>query len=151
MPGMRRFRISDVEVLASKQLKDRLVFTRKAEPDDIAAYVHSGGTTGSPKLVRLTHRGFSYKFWANTLVMAHTADDVIFADYPMFHIAGFFGRGIMANCRWHGDRDPGPGGARDKRSLRTTGNSLKNSASRCYRAFRPLWRSSASSRPAART
>ena len=89
MPGDAPLPDSDVEVLASKQPSDRLVFTRKAKPDDIAAYVHSGGTTGSPKLVRLTHRGFSYKFWANTLVMAHTADDVIFADYPMFHIAGF--------------------------------------------------------------
>ena len=56
-----------------------VLFERKVAPDDIAAYVHSGGTTGSPKLVKLTHRGFSYKFWANTLVMAHTADDVIFS------------------------------------------------------------------------
>ena len=28
--------------------------------------------------------------------MAHAADDIIFSDYPMFHIAGFFGRGILA-------------------------------------------------------
>ena len=108
---------TDVGVLASKQPKDRLVFTRKAKPDDIAAYVHSGGTTGSPKLVRLTHRGFSYKFWANTLVMAHTADDVIFADYPMFHIAGFFGRGIMAIADGMEIVIPAPGGARDKRFI----------------------------------
>ena len=45
-----RFRLS--RLLASKQPGDRLIFTRKAEPDDIAAYIHSGGTTGSPKLVR---------------------------------------------------------------------------------------------------
>ena len=72
MPGGAPLADSDLEVLASRQPGDRLIFTRKAKPDDIAAYVHSGGTTGSPKLVRLTHRGFSYKFWANTLVMAHT-------------------------------------------------------------------------------
>ena len=114
---MRRLPDSDVEVLASKQPSDRLVFTRNAKPDDIAAYVHSGGTTGSPKLVRLTHRGFSYKFWANTLVMAHTPDDVIFADYPMFHIAGFFGRGIMAIADGMEIVIPAPGGARDKRFI----------------------------------
>ena len=51
MPGDSPLADSDVEVLASKQPSDRLVFTRKAKPDDIAAYVHSGGTTGSPKLV----------------------------------------------------------------------------------------------------
>jgi fatty-acyl-CoA synthase len=117
MPGGVPLPDSDVAVLALKQPNDRLVFTRKARPDDIAAYVHSGGTTGSPKLVRLTHRGFSYKFWVNTLVMAHTADDVIFADYPMFHIAGFFGRGIMAIADGMEIVIPAPGGARDKRFI----------------------------------
>ena len=67
--------------------------------------------------MRLTHRGFSYKFWANTLVMAHTANDVIFADYPMFHIAGFFGRGIMAIADGMEIVIPAPGGARDKRFI----------------------------------
>ena len=95
----------------------RSTFTRKAKRSDIAAYVHSGGTTGSPKLVKLTHQGFSYKFWANTLVMAHTADDVIFSDYPMFHIAGFFGRGIMAIADGMEIVIPSPSGARDKRFI----------------------------------
>src|SRR4051794_370260 len=117
VPGDAPLPDSDVEALASKQPSDRLVFERKARPDDLAAYVHSGGTTGSPKLVKLTHRGFSYKFWANTLVMAHTADDVIFADYPMFHIAGFFGRGIMAIADGMQIVIPSPSGARDKRFI----------------------------------
>ena len=62
-------------------------------------------------------KGFSYKFWANTLVMAHTADDVIFSDYPMFHIAGFFGRGIMAIADGMEIVIPSPSGARDKRFI----------------------------------
>lgn len=117
LPGDAPMPDQDVELLASRQPGDQLAFTRDAKPDDIAAYVHSGGTTGSPKLVKLTHRGFSYKFWANTLVMAHTADDVIFADYPMFHIAGFFGRGIMAIADGMEIVIPSPGGARDKRFI----------------------------------
>src|SRR5262249_52799432 len=56
MPGDRQLPDSDVELLASRQPGDKLAFSRKAGPDDIAAYVHSGGTTGSPKLVQLTHR-----------------------------------------------------------------------------------------------
>lgn len=104
----------DFDLLASRQPGDSLTFARKITPDDLAAYVHSGGTTGSPKLVKLTHRGFSYKFWANTHVMAHTADDVIFADYPMFHIAGFFGKGIMAIADGMEIVIPSPNGARDK-------------------------------------
>jgi fatty-acyl-CoA synthase len=108
---------ADFDALTSKQPGDKLSFVRKAQRSDIAAYVHSGGTTGSPKLVKLTHQGFSYKFWANTLVMAHTADDVIFSDYPMFHIAGFFGRGIMAIADGMEIVIPSPSGARDKRFI----------------------------------
>ena len=89
----------------------------RSSRDDIAAYVHSGGTTGSPKLVKLTHRGFAYKCWANAVVMAHTADDVIFSDYPMFHIAGIFGRGYFAIAHGMSIVIPSPLGARDKRFI----------------------------------
>jgi fatty-acyl-CoA synthase len=116
-PGGEAIAESDLDLLTSRQRGDALAFTRNVKPDDIAAYVHSGGTTGSPKLVRLTHRGFSYKLWANTYVMAHTADDVIFSDYPMFHIAGFFGRGIMAIADGMEIVIPSPNGARDKRFI----------------------------------
>ncbi|MCX7313364.1 MAG: acyl-CoA synthetase [Alphaproteobacteria bacterium] len=115
--GGRQLPESDLDLLAARQPKDALTFSRKTTPDDVAAYVHSGGTTGAPKLVKLTHRGFSYKFWANTLVMAHTADEVIFADYPMFHVAGFFGRGIMAVADGMEIVIPSPIGARDKRFI----------------------------------
>ena len=108
---------SDFDLLASRQRADKPTFVRMAQRDDIAAYLHSGGTTGSPKLVRLTHQGFAYKMWANTLVMAHSADDVIFADYPMFHIAGFFGRGILAIANGMEIVIPSPNGARDKRFI----------------------------------
>jgi fatty-acyl-CoA synthase len=37
---------SDFDLLASKQPGDALTFMRKAKRSDIAAYVHSGGTTG---------------------------------------------------------------------------------------------------------
>ena len=107
----------DFEELASRFSGERLAFERKAAPDDIAAYVHSGGTTASPKLVKLTHRGFCYKCWANNIVMAHTPEDVIFADYPMFHIAGFFGRGVMAIAGAMTIVIASPLGARDKRFI----------------------------------
>lgn len=106
---------TDFDTLAARQPGERIA--RKVEPDDIAAYVHSGGTTGSPKLVKLTHRGFAYKCWANAVVMAHTADDVIFADYPMFHIAGIFGRGYFAVAHGMSIVIPSPLGARDKRFI----------------------------------
>jgi fatty-acyl-CoA synthase len=116
-PGGAVIPESDFDSLAARERGDRLRFERKVEGDDIAAYVHSGGTTGSPKLVKLTHRGFAYKCWANAVVMAHTPDDVIFSDYPMFHIAGIFGRGYFAIAHGMSIVIPSPLGARDKRFI----------------------------------
>ncbi len=116
-PGAAPMPETDFDMLAARQGADRLAFERTIEPDHVAAYVHSGGTTGSPKLVKLTHRGFAYKCWANAVVMAHTADDVIFADYPMFHIAGFFGRGYFPIAHGMSIVIPSPLGARDKRFI----------------------------------
>jgi len=115
-PGGERLPDSDIDTLAAQQ-PERLAFRSAARADDIAMLAHSGGTTGSPKLVQLRHRGLSYKCWANALVMGHTPDDVMFADYPMFHIAGLFGRGLLPLA--HGMRIviPSPLGASDKRFI----------------------------------
>ena len=108
---------SDLDTLAASHPADRLTFERTARADDVAALVHSGGTTGAPKLVQLTHRGFSYKCWANAVVMAHSPGDVVLADYPMFHIAGLFARGLFALAHGMGIVIPSPLGARDKRFI----------------------------------
>lgn len=94
-PGGARLDASDFETRIALQ-PDRPTFTRQAAPDDIAAYIHSGGTTDSPKLVKITHRGLAYKIWVSNLIMAHQAEDVIFADYPIFHVAGFYNRCVSA-------------------------------------------------------
>jgi fatty-acyl-CoA synthase len=116
-PGGSVLPDSDLDRLSERERPDALAFQRTARPDDVAALVHSGGTTGSPKLVQLTHRGLSYKCWANALVMAHSADDVMLADYPMFHIAGIFGRGLLAVAHGMSIVIPSPLGARDKRFI----------------------------------
>jgi fatty-acyl-CoA synthase len=104
----------DFERALAAQPGDALVFDRRMTSDAIAAYVHSGGTTDSPKLVKIAHRGLTYKIWANTMMMAHGPDDVMFADYPMFHIAGFYGRGVTAMALGMRMVLPTPLGARNK-------------------------------------
>ena len=115
-PGGDVVPYSDLDALAAAQ-PERLAFRPAARADGIAMLAHSGGTTGSPKLVRLTHRGLSYKCWANALVMGHTPDDVMFSDYPMFHIAGQFGRGLLPLAHGMSIVIPSPLGARDKRFI----------------------------------
>ena len=113
-PGGQIVAESDFERLIAGERGDRLAFERRAGRQDIAAYVHSGGTTDSPKLVKISHGGLVYKIWANTLVMAHGPEDAMFADYPMFHIAGFYGRGVTAMAVGMRMVLPTPMGARNK-------------------------------------
>src|SRR5262245_66340972 len=49
--------------------------------------------------------------------MGHTPDDVMFSDYPMFHIAGLFGRGLLPLAHGMSIVIPSPLGARDKRFI----------------------------------
>jgi fatty-acyl-CoA synthase len=62
----------------------------RAEPslDDIAAFFHTGGTTGSPKLVQHTHRNHL----ASAFVFAYrynlSCDDVYMNGLPLYHVAG---------------------------------------------------------------
>ncbi len=112
-PGGTHLPDSDFDAALDLQ-SARLGFERMVNPEEIAAYVHSGGTTGSPKLVKLTHRGMAYKCWANAVVMAHVAEDVTLADYPMFHIAGIFGRCILPIANGITVLIPSAQGARDK-------------------------------------
>ena len=104
----------DIDVIEPSASSSGLEFVRQFKGNDVAAYIHSGGTTGSPKLVQITHSGLAYKCWANAVVMGHSEHDVIFADYPMFHIAGFLSRGILALSCGMGIVIPSAIGARDK-------------------------------------
>lgn len=116
-PGGEIDPATDLDTLIARQPGDGLAFERHVGPEDTAAYVHSGGTTGAPKLARILHRGLAYKCWANTVIMAHRADERILADYPMFHIAGFFGRGVLPFVNGSTIVIPSAWGARSKRFL----------------------------------
>ncbi len=107
---------SDFDALSSAQ-PEQILFDRPVHADDVAAYVHSGGTTGSPKLVKLTHRGFCYKCWVHTALGGPGANDRIFADYPLFHVAGLMSRGILSIANGMTVVIPSALGARDKRFI----------------------------------
>jgi len=85
--------------------------------DDIAIYMHSGGTTGLPKIVRMSHRNASYRHW--TLQHAYKAalGEVVFHDSPMFHSGGLMGRCIPPLASGASILIPSVMGARDKRFI----------------------------------
>jgi fatty-acyl-CoA synthase len=84
---------------------------------DIAAYVHSGGTTGAPKIVKLSHRGLSYRHWTSQLFQRHTLRDVCLNDTPMFHVGGFIGRTFSAVASGASMVIPSIKGARDRKYI----------------------------------
>jgi len=74
--------------LIKPQPSDRLISGRKILGSDIAAYFHTGGTTGTPKLVRHTHANQVYQAWAlNLLLKSKPGANMLFG-MPLFHVGG---------------------------------------------------------------
>jgi fatty-acyl-CoA synthase len=94
---------------------DRLTFDRPtAQRDSVACYVHSGGTTGHPKIVKILHGGMVFRQWAASLGLAFTPNDVVLSDTPLFHIGGLLVRGLVSTADGHTTIIPSMHGARDK-------------------------------------
>ncbi|WP_042366469.1 acyl-CoA synthetase [Streptacidiphilus neutrinimicus] len=53
---------------------------------DLAAYFHTGGTTGTPKLAAHTHANEIADAWMVTVSAPLDADAVMFAALPLFHV-----------------------------------------------------------------
>jgi fatty-acyl-CoA synthase len=74
--------------LIKTQPSDRLVSGRQISGNDIAAYFHTGGTTGTPKLVRHTHTNQVYQAWVlNLMLKARPGTNLLFG-MPLYHVGG---------------------------------------------------------------
>ena len=78
----------DFHALRATQVADHLLSQRNFQPTDIAAYFHTGGTTGAPKLARHSHGAQVFTAWANASMQGFRASDVTINGYPLFHVAG---------------------------------------------------------------
>ncbi len=67
---------------------DRLTSGRVIAPHDTAAYFHTGGTTGTPKLVRHSHGNQVYQAWALHLSLPIGAGNTLLFGLPLFHVGG---------------------------------------------------------------
>jgi fatty-acyl-CoA synthase len=80
------------ELIASQP--DELAFDPELTGESIAALFHTGGTTGTPKLVRHTHANEVYASWLMGLAYDFTHRDVVLNGFPLFHVAGVFCHGL---------------------------------------------------------
>jgi len=67
---------------------DRLISGRDIKSNDIAAYFHTGGTTGLPQLVPLTHGNLVYQAWGIALMWRTRPASTLFMALPLFHVGG---------------------------------------------------------------
>lgn len=109
---------NDLLEAASNYPDDHLTFAREtAERNSIACYVHSGGTTGHPKIVKILHGGMVFRHWATNNGLAFTRHDIVLSDTPLFHIGGLMVRGLVNTANGNTAVIPSIFGARDKTYL----------------------------------
>ncbi|MBA2953317.1 AMP-binding protein [Nocardioides sp. CGMCC 1.13656] len=77
----------DLAALMADQPADRLLI-EPGRDDEVAAYFHTGGTTGDPKLVTLTHRSQLLAALGGALLGDMGSGDVLAATLPLFHAGG---------------------------------------------------------------
>ena len=77
----------DLAALMADQPADRLL-VEPGRDDEVAAYFHTGGTTGDPKLVTLTHRSQLLAALGGALLGDMGSGDILSATLPLFHAGG---------------------------------------------------------------
>lgn len=68
-----------------RQPADSLSFAGDATPSSFATYMHTGGTTGAPKMARSTHWAEVSQAWLMAALCGMTPDDRTVAGLPLFH------------------------------------------------------------------
>ncbi|HEX7882437.1 MAG TPA: acyl-CoA synthetase [Afipia sp.] len=71
-----------------------LSFGKARGGDDVAAYFHTGGTTGSPKLVTHTHRNQIAAAFGGSVLQDLGEADAITNGLPLFHVAATISCGL---------------------------------------------------------
>lgn len=65
-----------------------LDFTPTDDPDTVCALFHTGGTTGRPKLVPLTHGNQIHAAFGFGQVFGYDETDTVINGFPFFHVGG---------------------------------------------------------------
>jgi fatty-acyl-CoA synthase len=92
IPGVR---VLDLRPAMAEHPGDRLVSGRSIRPDDVAAYFHTGGTTGAPRLARHTHLNQVFDAWSASLALDVQPGQVFFCGLPLFHVNGVLVTGLI--------------------------------------------------------
>jgi fatty-acyl-CoA synthase len=95
------------------QPDDRLVFGEPGRDDAVAAYFHTGGTTGMPRLVAHTHRSQLVAALGGAVLCNMRPTDTLTATLPLFHVGGTICCALSAFMAGMGLLVMSPGGLRN--------------------------------------
>lgn len=82
------------ERLLAEQNADALDFAIGGDDDAVAAFFHTGGTTGAPKLALHTRRNQAFVGRSAAAMYDLSPDDIVVNGFPLFHVAGAFVYGL---------------------------------------------------------
>lgn len=124
VPGLRLLRVGpgdeDVPELGAMMRAARgdALDSPAGSGDDIAAYFHTGGTTGSPKLVRHTHANQICAAYCSAVLLDLDEQAVITQGFPLFHVAAAMPCGLGPFMRGSHLLLMSPAGFRDPAMVR---------------------------------
>jgi len=104
-----------------------LDFTLTADRDTVCALFHTGGTTGRPKLVRLTHGNQIHAAWSFAQVHGLDEFDTAINGFRLFHVGGTVTAGLSILAAGGRIVIPSPYSLRLPRVIQTTGGLLSDS------------------------
>ncbi|MGZ5266483.1 MAG: AMP-binding protein [Caldimonas sp.] len=105
--------VLDFHAALLAQPDDRLVFGEPGGDGDVAAYFHTGGTTGMPKLVSHTHRSQLVAALGGAVLGDMRPSDTLTATLPLFHVGGTIFCALSAFMAGVGLLIMSPGGLRN--------------------------------------
>ena len=111
-------RMVDFDKTVKEYPSDRITFSREIGRNTVAALFHTGGTTGTPKLVQLTHGNQIHGAWAFAQMWGIDETDVILNCLPMFHVGGTISLGMSGMAAGAHDVILSPYGLRNQDIVR---------------------------------
>ena len=80
--------ITDFNTAIATQSDEKLVQSSQPKGDDIAMYFHTGGTTGRPKIAKLTHANISFVVQVYAGFNTYHGKSAVLNALPLFHVFG---------------------------------------------------------------
>jgi fatty-acyl-CoA synthase len=115
------------EDLLNGEPADALTFEPSADPNATAAFFHTGGTTGAPKLAIHTLQNQAFVARSAALMYDLRAQDVLVNGFPLFHVAGAFVYGLSVFAAGGSILIPTRLGMRNQRFVRSIWKQVEHS------------------------